>query len=137
MNIILFLGGLLGFSSVALGAYVDHVLALQLSAKEMHSLLTAVKFHQFYALVIVMIGLMYPQQENIHVKRWLIIAGGLFLIGTFLFSFGIYFSIFFNNKSFLHLAPFGGSVLMFGWLALARIGLFKMKQKIGAGFFKY
>lgn len=130
MNVILLLGGLLGFSSVAMGAYIDHVLALQLGAKELHSVLTAMKFHQFYAMLIVMIGLIYPIQANISLGRWLMIAGGLFLTGTFLFSFCIYVSILFNVQSLLHLAPVGGAILMLGWLALARISLLNNSGKI-------
>lgn len=57
--------------SVMIAAYIDHTLALHLTGKPLSSLLTAVRYHQFYALVISMIGLILPWQSNSRVKSWL------------------------------------------------------------------
>ncbi len=47
------------------------------------------------------------------------IAGGVILAGAFIFSGEIYFAAYTANHSFIMLAPLGGTLMIFGWTALA------------------
>jgi uncharacterized membrane protein YgdD (TMEM256/DUF423 family) len=127
MNIVLFLGGLLGLSSIMMAAFVDHALMLHLSEKVLASVLTAVRYHQLYAIVISMIGLFLPLQINSLSKLWLRRTAFLFIVGVTLFSFSIYSFAIFNLPWIIHVTPFGGMILMLAWLSLIRTSLLKNK----------
>lgn len=126
MNIILLLGSILGLSSVMIAAYADHALALQLSGKSLSALLTAIRYHQLYAIIICMIGLFQPLQSNDRIKSWLMRAAYLFSIGVFLFSFSIYLSKIVDVAGIIYFTPIGGILLMIGWACLIRSALFKI-----------
>jgi len=127
MNIILLIGATLGFLSVMIAAYIDHTLAFHLAEKTLHSLSTAVRYHQLYAIVIAVIGLTLPWQTNRRVQIWLTRSAILFLVGILLFSFSIYTSFIFNLTSIIYCVPAGGVVLMIGWLSLIRTSLLNLK----------
>ncbi|HEX4046091.1 MAG TPA: DUF423 domain-containing protein [Gammaproteobacteria bacterium] len=126
MNVILLLGAALGLSSIMMAAYVDHSLALYLSGKSLKGLLTAVRYHQLYAVVVCMIGLALTSQSNIRMKAWLIRSAYIFSIGIFSFSFSIYFSAMVGVSGISYLTPVGGILLMIGWGCLIRAALLKM-----------
>ena len=86
MNLILLLGALLGLSSVIMAAFVDHALALHLNEKMLSSVLTAVRYHQFYAIFVSMIGICLLMQINLRSKYWLIRSAYLFILGNTSFS---------------------------------------------------
>jgi uncharacterized membrane protein YgdD (TMEM256/DUF423 family) len=120
MNLPLLIGAILGLLSVIAAAYVDHSLALHLTGKQLSSVLTAVKYHQLYSIVISMIGVTLPLQINNMVKSWLVRSTYLFSIGIILFSFSIYISSLFDLSGVLYLTPVGGIILMTGWVGLIR-----------------
>jgi len=126
MNVILLLGAVLGLSSIMMAAYVDHSLALYLSGKSLRGLLTAVRYHQLYAVVICMIGLALTSESNIRMKAWLIRSAYIFSIGVFSFSFSIYFSIMSGIVGISYFTPVGGILLMIGWGCLIRTALLKI-----------
>lgn len=126
MNIILLLGAALGLSSIIMAAYVDHSLALYVSGKSLRGLMTAVRYHQLYAVVVSMIGLSLSSQTNIRMKAWLIRSAYIFLIGILLFSFSIYFSTMVGVSGISYFTPVGGVLLMIGWGCLIRAALLKM-----------
>ena len=127
MNIILLFGAILGLSSMMMAAYVDHSLALYLTDKSLSGVLTAVRYHQLYAIVVAMIGLSLPLQFNNRIKSWLSRAAYLFAIGVLFFSFSIYFSIIWGVVRIIYLTPIGGVLLMIGWACLIRSALLRMK----------
>jgi uncharacterized membrane protein YgdD (TMEM256/DUF423 family) len=47
------------------------------------------------------------------------IAGAMLVAGAALFAGEIYFSAFTGNHAFIMIAPIGGALSIFGWLALA------------------
>jgi uncharacterized membrane protein YgdD (TMEM256/DUF423 family) len=126
MNVILLLGAALGLSSIMMAAYVDHSLALYLSGKSLRGLLTAVRYHQLYAVVVCMIGLALTSQSNIRMKAWLIRSAYIFSVGVFSFSFSIYFSAMTDIAGISYFTPVGGIFLMIGWGCLIRAALLKM-----------
>ena len=115
---ILIIGALLGFFSVAFGAYSEHGLRPNVSDEEFRMLMTAIRYNQVHALIISVLGLITLPSSflNIHLFRR---SGFLFILGTILFSFSIYSSIGLQIPSLLYLTPVGGITLMVSWLSLA------------------
>ncbi|MDR3477739.1 MAG: DUF423 domain-containing protein [Gammaproteobacteria bacterium] len=130
MNVILLLGAILGLASVIMGAYIDHGLAPHLSDKSLSQVLTAVRYHQSYAIVICAIALSLSARINPKIKWWLTLSAYLFLIGILLFSFSIYLSVILSASQWLSLAPWGGSTLMLGWVCLIRVAFVKCAEKL-------
>ncbi len=127
MNKILFAGAILGLLSVLMGAYIDHSLFFVLTAKARHSISVAVRYHQLYAIIIAIIGLIIPLQANRRVRSWLIRSAYIFIAGILLFSFSIYLALITGVLGLLHFTPIGGVILMLGWTSLLRTALLKMK----------
>ena len=115
---ILIVGALLGFFSVAFGAYSEHGLRPKVSDEEFRMLMTAIRYNQVHALMISVLGLITLPSSflNIHLFRR---SGFLFILGTILFSFSIYTSVGLQIPSLLYLTPIGGITLMISWLSLA------------------
>ena len=115
---ILIVGALLGFFSVAFGAYSEHGLRPKVSEEEFRMLMTAIRYNQVHALIISVLGLITLPSSflNNHLFRW---SGFLFIVGTILFSFSIYTSVGLQIPSLLYLTPVGGITLMVSWLSLA------------------
>ena len=116
---ILLVGAFLGFFSVAFGAYSEHGLRPKVSDEEFRMLMTAIRYNQINSLMISVLGLFTLLKSgfsNIYLfKR----SGLLFIVGTILFSFSIYFSVSFQIPTLLYLTPVGGITLMVSWLSLA------------------
>ena len=115
---ILIVGALLGFFSVAFGAYSEHGLRPKVSDEEFRMLMTAIRYNQVHALMISVLGLITLPSSflNIHLFRR---SGFLFIVGTILFSFSIYTSVGLQIPSLLYVTPIGGITLMISWLSLA------------------
>ena len=103
---------LLGFLSVAIGAYADHGLRGVLDADALRSMATAIRYNQIHAVAALAVALSAPSSV------WLRIGGWGFIAGTALFSGGIYLSAIFGLKDLVVITPFGGVTLMAAWLAL-------------------
>jgi uncharacterized membrane protein YgdD (TMEM256/DUF423 family) len=128
MNIILLLGALMGLSSVMMAAYVDHVLGLTLSGRALSGLLTAVRYHQLYAIVVSIIGLYCAEVSNHKIKSWLMLSAYIFIIAILIFSGSIYFSVILQAPGITFITPSGGVLLMLGWVCLLRLSLFRFKN---------
>jgi uncharacterized membrane protein YgdD (TMEM256/DUF423 family) len=127
---ILFIGAILGFLSVVFGAYADHGLRAQVTPEVLNSVMTAIRYHQIHALVIVAIGLALVQGgkfAEIPALRW---AAHVFVLGILLFSGGIYAAALLHMPQLTILTPFGGITFMVGWLVLAWAG-FRVAGRLG------
>lgn len=126
---ILILGALLGLFSVVFGAYAEHALKQSVSAPHFAFLLTALRYNQIHAVIIVAIGLIIsyvPQSKSFKLLRY---SGGLFITGTILFCFSIYLAVALNLPELLHVTPVGGVVLILAWLMLLITGCVRLRQK--------
>ena len=86
---ILISGALLGFISVAFGAFAEHGLRESLTDEQFRFLMTAIRYNQVHAVVVTAIGIALlngGKLAKIPVFRW---SGLLFIFGTMLFSFSI------------------------------------------------
>lgn len=124
MNIVLMIGTLLGFTSVFMAAYVDHSLAMQCTGKILEGLLTAVRYHQLYAIIITMLGLAQLSMANKKMKIWLARSAWIFIAGSILFCFSIYLAAITGWREITFVTPVGGILLMAGWLVLLRAAVF-------------
>ncbi len=123
------LGALLGLTSVMMGAYADHALTLRVSAVVLAKIATAIRYHQLYALLITMLGLVIPLQINKQIKLGLQTAALLFLLGLLSFCCGLYSLAFTHMGQLIYLTPIGGMVMMLGWVVLMVVGVMSWRQR--------
>ena len=117
MKLLLVSGAILGFVSVAFGAYSEHGLKPNVKAEDFRFLMTALRYNQFNSAVICSIGL-FVLIGNTTSKKLFKLSGITFVAGTVLFSFSIYLSILLKISSIQYLTPVGGTTLMAAWLML-------------------
>ena len=116
------IGALLGFISIAFGAYAEHGLRETISEENFRYLMTAIRYNQVHAVMICAIGLYFladTKASNMLVTK---ISSLLFIVGTVLFSFSIYFSVTLDIPALLNITPIGGLSIMAAWLFLAITG---------------
>jgi len=126
---ILLTGALLGFISVAFGAFAEHGLKDTVSNEHFRFLMTAVRYNQIHSVIIVAIGLSTRSGGSWCDTRHLTWTGGAFIIGTMLFSFSIYLSVSLQIPFLVNLTPLGGITLMIGWLMLAFSAFMSLKNR--------
>lgn len=125
---ILILGALLGFASVAFGTYSEHVLKEIVSEEHFRNLMTALRYNQVNSVVITSIGLVLlngGKLSEITAFKW---SGNLFIVSTVLFSFSIYLSISLQIPTLLYITPIGGMTIMLSWLVLLFAGVRAWKR---------
>ncbi|WP_138992401.1 DUF423 domain-containing protein [Larkinella sp. C7] len=116
-------GAILGFLSVALGAFGAHAFRAMLElSKRSDTFETAVKYQFYHALALVAIGILLqlPAITAVSAKyyAW---AGYAFLFGVLIFSGSLYAICFTGITKFGAIAPIGGLLMLAGW-ALLLIG---------------
>lgn len=125
-NVTLIVGALYGLTSVILGAFGAHAFKKILTPEKLTSFETGVKYQMYHALALLLIGFAFSFSSNL--EKW---ASWGFIIGTFLFSFSIYFLSFSEywkvNLKFLGpITPIGGMFMIIGWFCLL---LYFLKSK--------
>lgn len=108
MNVLLLIGAVFGFISVAAGAAVDHAADLSNAARA--SVDVALRYNMVYAVLVT--GLSLAPVCGVRLAAW------LFAAGTGLFCAGIYGSTLVAIPGIVYLTPVGGVILMAGWAAL-------------------
>jgi uncharacterized membrane protein YgdD (TMEM256/DUF423 family) len=111
MKIWITLASLLGMLSVLAGAFGAHALKSVLTADQLASWETAVRYQLAHALALLMVGLLMQQGWSLRPTAI------LFLVGTLLFSGSIYLLCFKLGPGALlgPLTPIGGVMLIAGW----------------------
>ena len=137
-TMILVCGALLGFFSVAFGAYSEHSLRPIVTDEIFRSLMTAIRYNQINAVITSAIGIAIAiggklPLQNLGEMRTFRLSGYLFILGTLLFSFSIYLSVIMNLPNLVYLTPFGGITIMIAWLTLVASGLLALKKTTVAG----
>ena len=121
----LMIGASWGALAVSLGAFGAHALKSTLEASgRLDTYETAVKYHFYHAIVLIILALAYDQFESKKLIHW---AGWSFFIGTLIFSGTLYILCLTGITILGAITPFGGLFLIAGWvlLALAARGLKK------------
>ena len=119
---ILALGGLIGFIAIAFGAYAEHGLRDIVTNEHFRFLMTAIRYNQVHAVVIVALGLTMMANRELSRQKLLNWTSYLFIMGTGIFSFSIYISVWLELPKLVNVTPVGGVLLMVAWLTLALAG---------------
>lgn len=118
LNILLLTGAFLGLLAVAAGAVTGHGPVAGLDAEAMRSVMTAVRYHEFGAVMVVVTGLAGSLVDSKPAAFRLGVSSWLFVAGTLLFSFSIYARMFLGLDWLGPVTPLGGLCHMAGWIAL-------------------
>jgi len=114
-------GSILAALAVMAGAFGAHALKNVLNDKYMHTYQTAVTYHFFHSLAIILCGMLHSSVHARHIR----VAYRFFLVGLILFSGSLYvLSIFAGTgyDTFTRIGaitPFGGLCFISGWLMIA------------------
>lgn len=120
INNIIRTGAILGALAVVLGAFGAHALREILSEKSLALWETAVRYHFYHALALLVIGLLYDRKPASRLR----LASRLFVTGFVMFCGSLYFLSFREvaaiNLSWLGpITPLGGICFILAWLLLA------------------
>lgn len=108
-------GAAMGFVAVGLGAFAAHALGERLDPRSLQVFETGVRYQFFHALALLILALLGTQVPGAGVR----IAGWCFLAGILLFSGSLYLVALSGRGVWGAVAPFGGTALLAGWIALA------------------
>lgn len=107
-------GAACAFLGVGLGAFGAHALKGILSPEMQAIYQTAVDYHFIHALGLVLIGVLM-QQNDVPALRW---SAYLMLGGVVIFSGSLYLLTITGQRWLGAITPFGGTALLFAWLAM-------------------
>lgn len=109
-------GAVLGFLSVAIGAFAAHALKPTLDANGRSATFElAVRYQFYHALALLFVGLWLRSNPSA-LLGW---TAWLWLGGVILFSGSLYMLSLTNTKAYAMLTPVGGLLFLAGWLCLA------------------
>jgi uncharacterized membrane protein YgdD (TMEM256/DUF423 family) len=115
MRLFFGLGSILGALAVALGAFAAHGLRATLSAADLATFETGVRYHMYHALALLAAGWA--------VERWgggpAVVAGWAFVVGIALFSGSLYMLVLTGPRWLGAITPIGGVAFLVGWTLLA------------------
>ena len=121
VKLFLFLGTINAMAVIILGAFGAHALKERLSEELMVTYQTAVAYHIYHAIGLILIGLIalkIPHSPFILWSGWLMVAGIL------LFSGSLYLLSMSGMKWLGAITPIGGTAWIAAWLLLA-LGILK------------
>lgn len=116
----LLLGAILGFLSVAAGAFGAHALKQKISTEMLAVFEVGARYQMYHALALMFIALTYPLIPN----SFLLFSGWFFFTGTVVFSGSLYALALTGIKIFGAVTPFGGTILLLGWGSLILAAIF-------------
>lgn len=130
-NSILALGALLAGITIAMGALGAHALKDILTAAQLQTYETAVRYQLFHVFALFVIGILQNQYPQLSLG----ICTKLVLVGMLLFGGSIYLVLFLSHIAvpipfWIYLiTPLGGLCYISSWLLLA-IKLYRVSQKV-------
>src|SRR5699024_3018069 len=112
MKILVLIGALYGFLSVALGAFGAHALEDKLSENMLYIWEKAVHYQMFHSLIIITSGLTLIKAQS----AALVYAGWWFVIGVLLFSCRLSIYSTSGIRMMAMVTPFGCVIFLVGWV---------------------
>ena len=109
------LGAILGGLSVAFGAFGAHGLRGKISPEDLAIFETAARYQMYHALALIGVGLIGAKVDSVFVR----LAGSLFFGGSMIFSGSLYAVVLAGQRWMGMVTPFGGLLLIMGWIILA------------------
>lgn len=110
----LLLGSAYGFLAVALGAFGAHALKARLAPDLLAVWRTAVEYHVYHALALLLVGVLLRGQPSTLMSA----AGGCFAVGVLLFSGSLYALALSGVRILGVVTPLGGLFFLAGWACL-------------------
>ena len=110
-----FVGAVLGFLSVALGAFGAHALRDRLDPAMLAVFETGVRYQFLHALALLFVGTQAQDPRRAKVR----LSGALFVAGVAIFSGSLYALALTGVLLWGAVTPFGGVCLLAGWAVLA------------------
>jgi uncharacterized membrane protein YgdD (TMEM256/DUF423 family) len=126
----------LGATGVAVGAYHAHGLrgllerqglAAEEVGSRMETCAVAVRYQMYHALALLGVGALAARQRSVGLTA----SGGLFVLGTLLFSGMLYRIVFSDSPVHWAIVPIGGLILILAWITLAAAGLSYGPKRVG------
>ena len=111
---------ILGFLSVALGAFAAHALKQKISDYAVNIFETGVRYQFYHTFAILVTGILYKEFPNGLIR----LAGILFILGIILFSGSLYCLMYIKGAVIPGydwigtITPIGGLSFLAGWLCL-------------------
>ena len=121
-RLFLLLGGLSALSAVMLGAFGAHLLKKSLTPELMAIYETAVHYHFYHALGLLIVALLTLHFPNSALLTW---SGWLMVAGIVVFSGSLYVLSISGARWLGAITPLGGTAFMAAWLLLI-IAVFKI-----------
>lgn len=121
------IGAVLAGLSVLLGAFGAHALSAHFTVRGAAIWNTAVQYQMFHSLAIIVIGILLLILNS---QKLLRLAGFAFLIGTILFSGGLYLIALMTVKNLGLITPLGGLFFVVGWLLLVSAAMASTRVRI-------
>ena len=118
-NLFISLGAMSGLLAVAFGAFGAHALRGRLDEYAMGVFETAVQYHFYHTLALLVVGLLALHQPQTALLRS---SGWLFVVGLVLFSGSLYCLSLTGIKWLGAITPLGGLAFIAGWGCLAATG---------------
>ena len=108
--------------SVAIGAFGAHALRARLEPARLATFETAVQYHMLHALALLAVAALMGRVQS---QQLLLLSGGLFTAGIFLFSGSLYALAITGITWLGAITPLGGIAFIGGWLCMG-ISAWKM-----------
>ena len=113
----MFLGVVLLFFAVLIGAFGAHVLQGTLEKNNRVEVFnTASSYHFYHAFALIVLGFVNDLYETLVLRRTMLFC---FFIGLIIFSGSLYLLAILNVSWLGAITPIGGSLLLIGWAMLA------------------
>ncbi|RED64014.1 DUF423 domain-containing protein [Cohnella lupini] len=110
------IGAFAAMLSVVFGAFGAHMLEDSLTADALDVYETAVQYHMFHSIGILLIALLMDRLPSQKLAVW---AARLLLIGIVLFSGSLYALALSDVKLLGAITPIGGVAFIAGWICMA------------------
>lgn len=112
----LLLSSVLGFLSVALGAFGAHALKNKLDSDLLDIYHTAVQYHMIHTVVLLVIAILVRMFPDVTLFAW---AGWFIFAGMIVFSGSLYVLSLTGFRGLGAITPIGGVLFLTGWALLA------------------
>lgn len=117
MKKLIIIGSIMSAIAVIIGAFGAHALKPLMSATELQTFETGVKYHFIHSLGILILAILYSTHPN----KKLITAGYFLFVGILFFSFSLYLLALKQTLGISHwtflgpITPLGGLSFIIGW----------------------
>lgn len=111
----MFIGALMGFVGVGLGAFGAHGLRGRLSPDMLAIFETGVRYQMYHALALLAAAALLSRSDG----RAVLVAGWSFTAGILVFSGSLYALALTGVTTLGAITPIGGVAFLVGWIALA------------------